>query len=411
MNQSLETPQIALAYVGSVVPDQPAVHSIAFSRAGNMFQENLLAALSEAGLPPDLILSQQPLRAFPNSPVLWKPRSQCRLTSGLEVHLVPFLNLPFLRPLTVGLAVIFELIKWGWLLRKLPCKVIYTFNLTEPPGFFTFLAAKFIRAKLIASINDINIPGETIPPTLSRKIDYWLQKKLIPQIDGLVVVSQKIIQDFAPGKPFVRIEGGVNPSVIQHFSQQARPFQPEAPFTIVATGSLDEANGFREILAAMAFLPGHYRLRIAGAGPLQTLVQQQAARDSRIEYLGYLSFDQVLALYDSADVLINMRLTQRMHTEYFFPSKMMEYLASGVPVITTCTGHVEEEYADFVFLLRDETPEALAQLIEQVAQLPLAIRLEKGRAAQAYIQVHNTWQAQGEKLADFIRTRLLNSKK
>ncbi len=411
MNNCQSSPFIPLAYVGSVVPDQPAFHSIAFSRAGNMFQENLLTALSEAGLPPDLILSQQPLRAFPNSTTLWKAKSQCQLTSGLDVQLVPFLNLPFLRPLTVGLAVIFELFKWGWFYRKLPCKVIYTFNLTEPPGLFTFLAAKLIHAKLIASISDINIPGETIPLTLSRKIDYWLQKKLIPRLDGLVVVSKKIIQDFAPEKPFVRLEGAINPLVIQHFSQSVRPPKSDTLFTIVATGSLDEANGFRELLAAMALLPAHYQLRIAGAGPLQFLIQQQAAQDPRIEYLGYLSFDQVLTMYDSADVLINMRLTQRMHTAYFFPSKMMEYLASGVPVITTSTGHIEDEYADFTFLLQEETPEALAQLIEQIAQLPRAIRLEKGRAAQSFIQDHNTWQVQGEKLADFIHARLINSEK
>ncbi len=30
----------------------------------------------------------------------------------------------------------------------------------------------------------------------------------------------------------------------------------------------------------------------------------------------------------------------------------MEYLASGTPVITTCTGHVEEEFADIVYLLK-----------------------------------------------------------
>ncbi len=32
---------------------------------------------------------------------------------------------------------------------------------------------------------------------------------------------------------------------------------------------------------------------------------------------------------------------------------MMEYLASGVPVISTCTGHVEEEFGAFTYLLRE----------------------------------------------------------
>ncbi len=36
---------IALAFVGLVVPDRPQYRSVAFSRAGNMFQTNLLTAI------------------------------------------------------------------------------------------------------------------------------------------------------------------------------------------------------------------------------------------------------------------------------------------------------------------------------------------------------------------------------
>ena len=75
----------------------------------------------------------------------------------------------------------------------------------------------------------------------------------------------------------------------------------------------------------------------------------------------------MLDLYRSADVLINVRLTQTLNTKYFFPSKLMECLASGVPVISTCPGHVAEEFGRLAYLLREETPEALAAAIRRVA--------------------------------------------
>ncbi len=76
-------------------------------------------------------------------------------------------------------------------------------------------------------------------------------------------------------------------------------------------------------------------------------------------YLGadYFAKTPVLPVFRSmvdntADVLIDMRLTEALNTKYSFPSKLMEYLASGTPVITTCTGHVEEEFADIAYLLK-----------------------------------------------------------
>jgi glycosyltransferase involved in cell wall biosynthesis len=119
--------------------------------------------------------------------------------------------------------------------------------------------------------------------------------------------------------------------------------------------------------------------------------------------IGYLSFEKLMELYASADVLINMRLTKTLKTEYFFPSKVLEYLASGTPVITTCTGHVEEDYSGFVFLLKDESPQGLARIIREVAAMEPDSRVQKGRAAQAYIKKHKTWAVQGQRAFEFIR--------
>jgi glycosyltransferase involved in cell wall biosynthesis len=83
-------------------------------------------------------------------------------------------------------------------------------------------------------------------------------------------------------------------------------------------------------------------------------------------------------------------------------------LASGTPVITTCTGHIEEEYADFVFLLKDETPQGLARLIEQVAAMEPQLRAHKGQVAQEYMRTHNTWEAQGQRVVKFMCDEILH---
>lgn len=327
------------------------------------------------------------------------------LAGGQFVQFLPFLNLPLLRPLTVGLSLVFWLIIWRAKQNRDADRAIICYNLTEPSGLFILFAARLIGAKAIAAILDINIPGQTITPTLSRRLDFTLQKRLIPRFDGVIVVNKRIAEDFAPKTPYIRVEGGVNQEVLEHFRRSRNGSKkPDDLFTIVSAGSLDEANGFIELLQAFALLKDEkYRLRIAGKGPLKSLVEDAATRDPRVEYCGYLPFADVLRLYDTADILINMRLTHRIDTSYFFPSKTMEYLASGVPVITTCTGHVAEEYFEFCYLLREETPEALAQMIEYVASLDPEERLLRGAKAKEHIRTHNSWEVQGQRIAGFIR--------
>lgn len=401
-----EIPDVALAFVGALIPDEPDFHNMAFSRAGNMYQLNLIAGMSDAGLPPDIILSQHPMPSFPRGP-LWYKGKITTLEDGRKIKLVSFINVIPLRVLTVGLAILVNLLRWGWLTRHKK-RIVYTYNLTEPSGLFTLIGARLIGARALAAVLDINVPGSTVSETPARKADYWLQKRVLGRFDGLTVVNDTIIHDLVPEATFVRIEGGVREDLLHWFETNMQSAtRPDSLFTVVSAGSLDEANGVVELLEAFSMLKDNrFRLAIAGAGPLQESVEKAAERDPRIEYCGFLSFDEVIRLYCRADVLVNMRLTQRLSTRYFFPSKMMEYLASGVPVITTGPGHVGAEYEDFVYLLGDETAASLAKQIEFVAALDKETRCSVGRRAQLFVRHNLTWEAQGRRLVQFIRERL-----
>lgn len=402
--------EVELAFIGSIVPDKPAFQTSAFSRAGNMCQQNLLLSLMHAGLHPSIILSFLPEQSFPGGRRLWIGKEQISFSQGMSINLLPFINITPLKQIMIGIGSLWALLLWGWRNRRATHRIVYTFNVSVPSGFFTLVGARLTRSKAVAMIYDISVPGETVPFKFSWRLDFWLHKRLLPCFDGLVVIADSIIDDFAPGIPFIRVEGGIRDELLCRSPNFIRTqISDESSFVIVSAGGLKEANGVLELLEAFALIRGNkYRLKIAGIGPLEQKVREAAKRDPRIEYCGYLPFDKVLALYDTADVLINMRPTKTLNTKYFFPSKLMEYLASGVPVITTCTGHVEEEFGDFVFLLKDETPQGLANLIEYVASLDPQFRVDKGMMARNYICTHKTWDAQGHRVVNFIFKRVLH---
>ncbi len=393
----------AIIYVGSVVRDAPAFWGPAFSPAGNLFQLSLLNGLQAVDAPLVAVLTQRPQRAFPNGPLRWFRGEDVELDGGLRARLLPFLNVPVLRPITVGLAVIGS----AWRIARRSGSrrlVICTHNLSEPPGLFTLLAARLLGGRAVAYVCDVHVPGRLVAASWSRRLDFALQRWLLPRYDGLIVVNENTATDLAPRVPHIRVEGGVTAPMLSVADRRMDSRRSDAGlFTMVAAGSLHPGNGISEILGAMRLLHDpSYRLRIAGRGPLEPLVREAQARDPRIQYCGLLTFDQVLDLYASADVLLNVRLTREIDTRYYFPSKVMEYLASGVPVITTCPGNVREEFADIAFLLEDETADSLAQLIASVAALPREERDARGRAARDFMAAEKTWAIQARRIVQFL---------
>jgi hypothetical protein len=77
-------------------------------------------------------------------------------------------------------------------------------------------------------------------------------------------------------------------------------------------------------------------------------------------------------------------------------------LATGVPLLSTCTGHVEKEFGEFIFLLEKETPQELAKMITFIEGLYAPSLVEMGRRAQEYVLHHKTWEAQVDKLQGYI---------
>ncbi|MBZ5524458.1 MAG: glycosyltransferase family 4 protein [Acidobacteriia bacterium] len=395
---------LALAFVGCVLPDCAEMRTPAFSPAGQMCQEEMIEAMGRAGLRPSLVVSVRPVSSFPNSRKIWIPRTCGFLKDGTKVSLISFLNITPVKQLWIGMKTVWEIVKWAWANRSAEHRVIYSYNLTVPPGLFTLLAARISRSRAMVSLCDINIPGQTVPDTYANRIDFWLHHKLIPKFDGHVAVADAIMEDFAPDKPYVRIDGGIPEALLSERFLTPQSPRDESHFTVAFAGTLHPVNGLDVLLSAFERIQGsRYRLLVAGGGMLADSVRSAAQADPRIRYLGFLSFPDVLDLYKSADLLVCMRPTKSVSTRYFFPSKLMEYLASGTPVLATCTGHVEHEYGRFCFLLREETPDALAAFIQKVANLPRHDRMAMGAAAREYMRQNKSWDGQGARIVEFIR--------
>jgi glycosyltransferase involved in cell wall biosynthesis len=393
---------IAVAFVGTAVPDSPKYRSAAFNRAGNTFQTKLIQGIARSGLPDVEVFSARPVPSYPRAPKIWFAGGRDRLDDRIIVRLLPFLNVTPIKQAMLGLDVVFSLLGWAWRKREQE-RIVLSFNLTVPPAALTLFAARLVRAKAVVSVNDVNVPGETVPTTSLFRLDFALQRWLMPRFDGHLVVADRIARDFFPGRRYVRIEGGVDTEFLESTQRGGASSATDRPLVLAFAGTLNEVNGVPLILGAMQRLRDtNLQLRIAGGGPLQEMVLEAARQDPRISFVGMLDTAAVADLYKHADVLLNVRLTTAVDTRYFFPSKLIEYLGSGVPTITTRVAHADTEFAGLVYVLGEESPQALADLLNEVASLQPEERWKLGRLARTYVTTYKTWDVQSAKAAEYL---------
>ncbi len=392
---------VAVAYVSLVIPNTDRYYNQAVHYNGASYMREILAGLHRGGFSSVTALSARPMPAFPRGREVWVPIEQVEV-DGAPVTFVPYVNVTPIKQIGIGVAVAVWLFVWAWRTRAIRKRVVLAFNLSVPPIAFVAVAARIARARLVAYVCDVNVPGHTVPDTALFRIDAWLQRQMLSQLDGLAVITDRIALDFAPGVDYLRLDVGLPREALKEVLSPIRPCE-NGSFVIAATGSLTGFNGFPEILKAFAGLSGdHYRLVIAGGGPLESDVRAAVAADGRIEYRGVLPYRELLRLHSQADVLVSLRITGALNTRYAFPSKTAEYFVSGVPVITTRTGHMAEEYDGCCVLLDGETPSDLTAAVRQVEAMTPSQRQDLGNRARSYMLNCKTWEAQTRRLVTYL---------
>ena len=149
-------------------------------------------------------------------------------------------------------------------------------------------------------------------------------------------------------------------------------------------------------------LPGGYRLLLWGAGDAQDKIRAAGKEDPRIEYRGQLPRDGVLCLQRRAAVLVNPRRNIGEYTKYSFPSKLMEYLASGVPVAAYRLDGMPAAYERYIAYIPGDSPQELADTLERLLRLSPQARRDMGGRAREWVLREKGRKPQAGKILEML---------
>ncbi len=220
-------------------------------------------------------------------------------------------------------------------------------------------------------------------------------------IDSYVILTKYMKDALNIGvKKWMLLEG-----IYLQDKKRSEKVDKECSHVILYTGKFDSRFGLTNLLDAFKSIQGqNYELWLCGEGDLKDYIIECAKKDNRIKYLGLLKRDEVLFLQKRATVLVNPRQANEEYTKYSFPSKTMEYMASGTPTIMYKLPGVPDDYLEYLVLVKDDTVETLRNtIIEWCEKAPSDLH-EFGRKASEFILNNKNSRVQAKRVIDFVKS-------
>lgn len=285
--------------------------------------------------------------------------------------------------------------KWA---KDSDTNIVLTYSANPLHIIPAFLLRRIYRYKVVTLCSEVSVyrrvDGLGFVGRVSKKISALLDNSF----DGYIILT-KYMNELVnkKNKPYLVMEG-----IAQSFPLAENKDKVQAVFY---AGGLSQDNGLEIMLNGFVRLNNSsLKLWICGDGPMKDIVTDYAAQYENIEYFGVLSNENVQRMEQEALVLIAPRFSENEFTKFSFPSKTIEYMTSGTPVIITRLKGIPEEYFKYAYVLEDETSEGVCELIKKVVNEDRDILKEKGEEARQFVLNNKNYLTQGEKVLRFLKT-------
>ena len=201
--------------------------------------------------------------------------------------------------------------------------------------------------------------------------------------DGYVFLTEQANEDYnTENKPFAIMEG-----IVQE--DDVPMIQTDEEMCVYA-GGLAEKYYVRKLVDSFAAVAkSNEVLYIFGDGECREYVEHMSNKCSSIKYMGTVDNQTVLKYEKAARLLINPRPNIGAYTKYSFPSKLIEYMASGTPALVNRLDGVPEEYYDQLFLFSGNGENAYQETVRKLLDMEDDELKRMGSAARKFIFERN----------------------
>lgn len=141
---------------------------------------------------------------------------------------------------------------------------------------------------------------------------------------------------------------------------------------IVYVGGLQAGRGLESAIQSLKHLPADYRLLLLGDGAIRDTLESLASNEGvseRVVFGGAIPWNEVIPCLSSCDVGLSLIDPSTPSYELALPSKIFEYAAAGIPVVSTPLEHVREMFRTEPWIYYTELePHRIAETIMRAVE-------------------------------------------
>lgn len=363
--------------------------------AANTFQRSLLEGFNICY--DHLTVVTSPVTSLvPNSKTLKYSYCETKEDIGgwIEVIMTGFWNIPIVKMISE-----FINVKRTLKSKSKDTDIVYIYSLHSP----FLLAAYCLRRDLpkvcviVPDIPEYMSHNKGLLRRWAKKINRRIIDKCLSAFDSFVLLSP-YMKDVLPigDKPWIQIEG------IYTDSFDLYQAAAQKPKTVLYSGMISSQYGVFDLMEAVHRIEDQdYQLWLCGSCRSELAqLEQYTKTDSRIKYLGMLPMEDVRKLQRQATLLVNPRHSSEEFTKYSFPSKTMEYMASGTATVMCKLPAIPKEYYTHLYFFEDESIEGLKDRIIEICSLPQDVLQKKGQSAREFILNNKNAKVQAAKICE-----------
>lgn len=332
--------------------------------------------------------------AFPSSEESFGLRSTIRGIGFFNVALVKYFSRFFAA---------FHALRKTILNGRRTVVLVYSAHL---PFVLAAVCLKIVRPKVDICLIVPDLPEYMGEGGWAYKIFKWVDKSvfytLVRSVDYFVLLTKHMavklnvdIRKVAVIEGIASQDSGCLSAIPERGASGVRSF--------LYTGTLAGRYGIRDLIDAFVRIESdEVELWVCGEGDCREYVTEASIRDGRIKYFGQLERSEAVKLQAKATALINPRRPEGEFTKYSFPSKVMEYMASGRPVIMYKLESFPDEYAPHYIAPRSVGVEGLIECMNMVLRMKSDELNELGDAARSFVLSEKNPVVQSNKILNLI---------
>lgn len=395
-------------FVGSLIDDK-SIDSIVKnskvkpSNAPVYFEKMLVKGLVENGVETD-VLSVPTVSTYPHGSLLVWGRKEETLDFGQKVIWIPCVNLMFVKQFCARIGSFIETCKWAWKNRNEKDKAIINYSVYPPYSSTTQLVGRMFGVQTCSIITDLPeylyMMGKSAG--LKKKLNEYYSKQMVKyqgRYDKYVFLTEHMAKRMGlEEKPSILMEGFAD----KHLFDGIGEVEKNTKKTVMYAGRLTEDFNIRALLDGFMMVEGDYELWLFGSGDMVDYIDECTEKDKRITYFGKVERKELLEHMKMAHLLISVKSPNEDHTNYAFPSKILEYMSSGTAVASTMVGGIPKEYFNYIIPIENDTEHGICDLIKEKLRIS-SIRLEEeGKTCQQYAFSHKNYREQTERIIRLI---------